>query len=508
METQELLRLESISKSFPGVQALDRVSMTVQRGEVHALVGENGAGKSTLMKIISGAFAKDAGRIYLRGSEIEIRGPKHARDLGISTIYQEFYLVPGLTVSENILLGRTLEKGALVKRVDREKQAEKARAILRDLGVDIDPFAPVKSLNVAMQQMVEIAKALSGNADIIIMDEPTAALSHQEVSTLFKVIGILKSQGKSVIYISHRLDEIPQVADRVTVLRDGCVAGAVDSPKERGAMERIIFLMLGRELSNKYPVRPSSVGTEEALRVEDLCLADILQDVSLTVHRGEILGIVGLLGSGTTELSRLLFGAEMPTKGRIRVFGREVRIDSPKRAIALGIGFLPEDRKRYGLVLPMSVMENIILASLAPLSTLLKLRQGAIRQVTNRFIQDLGIRTPNPRQKTAQLSGGNQQKVVLAKWLCSKSRIVVFSEPTRGVDVGAKLEVYQLIVELVKEGAAVIIVSSDLDEVVGMSDRIMVIRRGRVVREVTRAQANRDALLADATGGSEHMTGA
>lgn len=491
LEDDVILEMTGISKAFPGVQALNNVNLIVRRGEVHCLVGENGAGKSTLIKILAGAYQKDAGTIRLRGQEINELNPHLARELGISVIYQELELIPYLSVAENIMLGQA-PNGLPGGFISWKKTYEAVQRILHDLGVDINPRATVKTLGVALQQMTEIAKALSRNADIIVMDEPTSALTEKEIPQLFEAIRRLKAQGKSVIYISHRLEELYEIGDVATVLRDGAVVGCM--PVSDLAMERLISMMVGRELKEKFPKDTVNIDGE-VLRVENLNRSGVLRNISFSVRKGEILGIAGLVGSGRTELARAIFGADPIDSGEIYIEGQKRAIKSPTDAINAGLGFLTEDRKRQGLVLIQSVQNNITLASLRLFSPNTFIRRASEAQTATQLVRALGIKTPSLYQQVKYLSGGNQQKVVVAKWLCSKSKILIFDEPTRGIDVGAKVEVYQLMNELVRQGAAIIMISSELPEILGMSDRILVMRDGEIVGEFDRAEATQEKLL-------------
>ncbi len=499
-ERDVILEMREISKSFPGVQALDRVSLLVKRGEVHCLLGENGAGKSTLIKILAGAYQRDEGEILIRGQRVDHLDPHIAQRLGISVIYQELELVPYMTVAENIMLGREPSGwpgGFLsLRKMDRE-----VRRILDNLGVDVDPDIPVKDLGVAQQQMTEIAKALSRNAEIIVMDEPTSALTDQEIPQLFEAIRRLQQQGRSVIYISHRLQELFEIGDVATILRDGKLVGQVEV--ENTPMEKLITMMVGRQLKEKFPKEQVEIG-DELLRVVNLSRSGVLHDVNLTVRKGEILGIAGLIGSGRTEAARAIFGADSIDSGEIFVDGHQVNIKSPVDAVRAGVGFLTEDRKAQGLVLIESVQNNITLASLSQFSPKTFIDRRAETQTAERLVGSLGIKTPTLAQPVQFLSGGNQQKVVVAKWLCSRSRVLIFDEPTRGIDVGAKVEVYQLMNELVRQGVGIIMISSELPEILGMSDRIVVMREGRVAAEFSREDATQENLLAAALRPADH----
>jgi len=497
------LHLVGISKSFPGVRALNNVHLEVRKGEVHGLVGENGAGKSTLMKILSGAYTKDEGEIYWQGELVDIRKPKDSEDLGIATIYQEFNLVPQLSISENIWLGREHLKNKQLLLMDWKKTHQKTRELLEDLNLDIDPTRPVFGLGVATQQMIEIAKALSLNAKLIIMDEPTSALSKNEVEQLFSVIEKLKKKGVSIIYISHHLDEVFQICDRGTVLRDGNYIATID-PKVT-TKNQLIQLMVGRTLDQQYPKVIAKRG-EEALRVENLSSKTGLRNINFSAYTGEILGIAGLVGAGRTELVRAIFGADPIESGTITIFGKETRVDSPQTAIRSGMGLLPEDRKYEGLVLKLSVKQNVSMASLDSIKKagLLQLKIEKVR--TMDFINKLRIATPSIEQEVQNLSGGNQQKVVLAKWLASQSKLLIFDEPTRGIDVGAKVEVYNLMNNLVENGVAVLMVSSEMPELLGMSDRILVIHQGTVSGIFNRDEATQEKILSAAMGVNHYGT--
>jgi ribose transport system ATP-binding protein len=490
-----LLEVRGLSKEFPGVQALQAVDFDVRRGEVHVLLGENGAGKSTLVKILTGAQPKDAGEIRWRGQPVDIADPHRAQELGISVIYQEFNLVPYMTVAENIFLGREPVSHGLL---DRGRMLREAAAILADLGVNVPPTMRVSELGIAAQQMTEIAKALSLDAELLIMDEPTATLTEHEIEQLFGAIRRLRARGVSVVYISHRLNEVKQVGDRVTVLRDGRKVATLDVAE--ASVHHMIRLMVGHDLREQYPKQPVERGPE-VLRVERLCRDGVLRDISFSLHRGEILGLAGLVGAGRTELARAIFGADPIDSGRIIVNGRQVSIASPAEAIRRGIGLVPEDRQAQGLLLDQSVAKNITLPSLARLFPGWRLVSPRVEaEMAARYIADLRIRTPSEERMVRFLSGGNQQKVVVAKWLCSHSDVLVFDEPTRGIDVGAKVEVFQLMTDLARRGAGLIMISSDLLEVLGMSDRILVMRGGRLVGELDRAEANQQAVLSLAFG--------
>jgi ribose transport system ATP-binding protein len=490
-----VLALRGIRKAFPGVVALDGVDLTLHAGEVHVLLGENGAGKSTLMKIISGAVARDAGEILLDGAPVEIRGPRHSQALGLGIIYQEFTLIPHLTAAENIFLAREPRLAPGV--IDQRALTRDAQKILDDLGVSIDARAVVGRLSVAQQQMVEVAKALSLDARVLIMDEPTSALTAQEIRELFATIARLKARGVALVYISHRMEELFAIGDRVTVLRDGRHVGT--RLLRETSLAELVRLMVGRDLKDQFPKQAAPVG-DEALRVAGLGRAGVLHDISFTLRRGEVIGLAGLMGSGRTELARAIFGADRLDAGRIFVRGQERTIDSPRTAIDLGLGFLTEDRKHQGLVLGLSVQENTCLPSVGTFSRLGVMQPARESAATAQRIAELRIKTPGPHQRVVNLSGGNQQKVVLGKWLTTDADVLIFDEPTRGIDVGAKVEIYQLINQLAARGAAILMISSELPEILGLSDRILVMHAGRIAGEFTAAEATQEKLLAAALG--------
>jgi ribose transport system ATP-binding protein len=491
-----LLRMTGIKKSFPGVRALDGVSFEVVAGEVHALVGENGAGKSTLMKILAGAYLADAGEIAIDGVPLAITGPKTAEDAGIGMIYQEFNLVPDLGVVENIVLGMEPVRGLFL---DGRAAAARAAGVLAELGIVLPLDRPARRLSVAEQQLTEIAKCLVRRARLIVMDEPTAALTEREIDALFALIAKLKAQGVAFVYISHRLEELPRIADRVTVLRDG---RAIETrPIAAMPRDELIHLMVGRSLDAHFPDLPAvAPDAPVRLAVRNLRAATNVNDVSFSVRRGEIVGLAGLVGAGRTEIVRAIAGADVPTAGEVEVDGVRVVVRDPHTAIAAGIALITEDRKAQGLVLGMSVRENATLAHLDAYARGPFIDQGAEIDATNREIEELRIRTPSSEQIVRNLSGGNQQKVVLAKWVAGDAKVFLFDEPTRGVDVGAKAEIYGLMVELLRSGAAIVMVSSELPEVLGMSHRILVVRDGRIRAELSRAEATPDRVIAVAAG--------
>jgi ribose transport system ATP-binding protein len=490
--------MRNIRKTFPGVVALDRMHFDLREGEVHVLLGENGAGKSTLMKIISGAYRKDSGQVFLQDEEVEIKGPKHAQEMGIGIIYQELNLIPHLTAGENIFLGREPCKVPGV--IDQKTLFASAQQILDKLGVSIDARTVVNDLGGAEQQMIEVAKALSLDATILIMDEPTSALTEQEIEELFKAIRRLKTKGVSVIYISHRMEEVFEIGDRVTVFRDGLYIGT----ETIGEVERdeLIRMMVGRSLKEQFPKRKTHPG-EEILRVEGLSRHGVLKDINFSLRRGEVLGISGLMGSGRTELARAIFGVDEYHAGTIEVHGKKERFKSPRQAISRGLGFLTEDRKSQGLVLVISVKDNICLPNLDRFSRFGVVDDKLEIEVAEKFCHDLRIKTPTLNQQVVHLSGGNQQKVVLSKLLCADSDILIFDEPTRGIDVGSKVEIYELMNELTAKGAGIIMISSELPEILGMSDRILVMSDGEVGGEFTSEEATQEAILQCALGGDK-----
>jgi len=485
-----MLSMESIVKEFPGVRALDGVSFDLRAGEVHVLLGENGAGKSTLIKILAGLYGKDAGRILLDGREVEIGSPRRARELGVRTIYQELQLVPQLSTAENIFLGEEPLKASRL--VDRKAMIAVSADLLRGLGRTLDPRVPVEELSAADRQMVEIAKAVHARCRIMVMDEPTSSLDQEEIKALFAVIARLREEGVGIIYISHRLDEVGAIGDRVTILRDGHHAHT--GPVRDLDVEGIIRLMVGRELKAKFPWEPRDLG-EEVFRVEGLGRAGAFQDVGFALRRGEILGLAGLVGAGRTELARALLGVDQADRGHVVIGGHRLRPRSPRDTIHRGLGLLPEDRKNQGVIQLLSVAANITLVSLRRLARRLFLdrrREGALAR---EYADRLHIVTPRLERQVRYLSGGNQQKVVLAKWLCSGAEVLIFDEPTRGIDVGAKYEVHRLMVGLARQGAAILMISSELPEILGMSDRILVMREGRVTGEFSRAEATQEKIL-------------
>jgi ribose transport system ATP-binding protein len=492
---QPILEMKGIVKTFPGVQALAGVTFDVRPGEVHALIGENGAGKSTLIRILGGVHQPDEGKIILRGQPVVISTPRRARELGIAIIHQELSQFGALTVAENLFMGNEPRRGGWF--VNWDDMHARAETLMAELGVHVDPRARVDLLSVAERQTIEIARALSLKADILVMDEPTAALTLEEVQRFFTIIGDLRARGVAVIYISHRLEEIFRIADRVTVLRDGHYIGT--HPVSAIDMDRLIQLMVGRKLTEKFPKEPVALGAPR-LEVRGLSVEGLFRDVSFTVRAGEILGIAGLVGSGKIEIAHAIFGMLPLDSGEVRLDGRLAAIRHPADAIALGFGLVPEDRKTLGLVLGMSIRENISLPSIERLSTAGFVRQDEERRIVEQASRRLDIRARSLDQAVGNLSGGNQQKVVVAKWLQTEAKVLLLCEPTRGIDVGAKVEMYRLMVELAHAGLAVVMISSELPEVLGMSDRILVMHEGLITAQFGRDEATQERIMASASG--------
>ena len=491
------IELKGVSKIFPGVIAIDNIDIDVYPGEILGLVGENGAGKSTLIKLLTGAHRHDLGQILVEGKEVDIHGPKQAMSLGITAIYQELNIVKDLSVAENVYLGREL-KNIGIPLLNIKSMITKSAELLKELGQKIDPKIIISKLGMGQQQMVEIAKALSVQTKLLIMDEPTSSLSSKEVKELLRTIKELKQKGIAVIFISHRLDEIMEVCDRVTVMRDGRKVKTL--PIQDVTVEGLIRLMVGRDLKNQFPKVESKIG-EEALRIENYTRDNVFNNVSFTVHKGEILGLSGLVGAGRTEVARAIFGIDMKNKGTTFIYGKKVNIRSPKDAMKQGLAFLTEDRKGQGLVLDNTVDFNMNLASLDKCKSGRLLDPKKLKERTLKNIMKLDINPPSDTFIVRKLSGGNQQKVVIAKWLNTHANIFIFDEPTRGIDVGAKVEVYNVMNELVMSGAAVIMISSELPEILGMSDHIIVMHEGNVTGEFDMHEANQENIMKAASGG-------
>jgi ABC-type sugar transport system ATPase subunit len=492
-----LLEVKGISKAFPGVQALKDVDFEVYPGEVVALIGENGAGKSTLIKILSGAYRSDAGTMRLGGEPFDPKDPRHAQQQGIAVIYQEFNLTPNQDVATNIFLGREPDASGplrLLSVVSRSKMERETRRLLETLGANFSPRALVQNLSVAEQQMVEIAKALSMDARVIIMDEPTSALGDDEVRVLFELVGRLRERGLGIIFISHRLDEVFTIADRIVVLRDGERVGELSI--DEATHDKVIGLMVGRDIRDVFQKKQVTPG-EVVLEARGLTRRGVIEDISFTLRRGEILGVAGLVGSGRTEIARALFGADPLDAGEVLIDGQPVEIRSPADAVRAGLALVPEDRKEDGLILMQSVRENITLPNLDTLSASFGvIQRDKANELAARYVDRLTIRTPSLRQRVEYLSGGNQQKTVLAKWLASNPKVLILDEPTRGIDVGAKSEVHALMSQLAGMGIGIIMISSELPEILGMSDRILVVAEGRITAVLDASEATQETIMA------------
>jgi len=495
MGKEKVLEMKNITKTFPGVKALDKVNFSLAKGEVHALLGENGAGKSTLMKVLNGIHQRDEGEIILRGKSVEFNDTKEAQNAGLAIIHQELELIPHLNVAENIFLGREEKNGVFI---DYKKLYQDTEDVLDMLGVNIDPKSKIKDLNIGSQQMVEIAKAVSQDAEILVMDEPTSSLTNQEIEILFKLIERLKKQGIAIVYISHRLEEVFEICDRVTVLRDGEFVGEVKTVETDE--DQLINMMVGRTIEDRFPKMKFKPG-EEILRVENLSVADEIINASFSLRKGEILGVAGLMGSGRTELAKSIFGVFKRKTGEIYYRGEILEINSPADAINNGIYYLSEDRKEEGLILGLSVANNI---SISVLKKMLKantfINSASEKELAQKYIKDLNIKTPSENQLVKNLSGGNQQKVVISKLLSTKPEVVILDEPTRGIDVGAKREIYNLMQELVEQEVAVILISSELPEVLNLSNRVIVMHEKEIMGELDAAEADQESVMRMATG--------
>ena len=499
--TLPLLEARDIEKTFPGVRALSGVSFEVRAGEVHALLGENGAGKSTLIKILSGVYQADSGAILIDGREARFATPEDAKRAGVATIYQELLLFPELTVAENIFLGHAPRAGG--GRIDWRSMRTKAEALLASL--EIDDLAAdqiVGALSVGNRQRVEILRALSHDARILIMDEPTAALTESDVTRLFDIVRRLKARGVGIVYISHRLDEIFEIADRVTVLRDGAYVGA--RPVADTTSAELVQMMVGRRIDNLFPKTVVPIGAP-VLEARDIVRRPMTKSVSLSVRAGEIVGLAGLVGSGRSEFAQTVFGITPAESGEIRLMGQTVRIDSPESARAKGIAYVPEDRGVQGLVRPMSVLHNFSLAALDALAHAGFIDRAAERRMAEEGVQRFSVKTSSVDEIAGRLSGGNQQKIVLGKWLANNPKLLILDEPTRGIDVGAKAEIHRLMSELAGTGVAILMISSELPEVLGMSDRVLVMREGRLVGEFDRAHATSEAVGSAMMGGEPNL---
>ena len=486
--SQIVLELKGISKTFPGVKALNEMQLQVYAGEVHALMGENGAGKSTLMNIINGSYQKDSGEIYMDGRLVEIRSINDAAALGISMIHQELNYVPALTVADNIFLGRELVSG---KWLQKQKMLEQAQKLLDEMEIHLDPASKMCDLSVSQQQMVEIIRAVSNNARVLIMDEPTSAITSEEVEALFRIIDKLKKKDVAIIYITHKMDEVFRIADRVTVMRDGCYISSF--PREQLEETSLLSMMVGREIKNMFP-KSNTPTTEEFFRVEHLT-SGRFTDISFSLNRGEILGVAGLMGAGRTEIMRAIFGLDPLTAGTITMNGKVLRIRSSRDALDQGIGYVSEDRRSVGLVLGMTVRDNITMSNLSQYCRHSWIRHKEEKRVADEQIREFSIKTPSAEQIAANLSGGNQQKIVLSKTLLCQPEVIILDEPTRGIDVGAKAEIHKMISALASQGKGIIMISSEMPEILGMSDRIIVIHEGRKKGELLRENASQQAIM-------------
>lgn len=490
-----ILTMNDIDKSFPGVHALDHVHFDVQRGEVHALMGENGAGKSTLMKVLTGIYTKDSGTIEFEGREVEFHNAREAQDAGIVIVHQELNMVGHLTVAQNIFIGREFKKGV---KIDDKRMNEEAAKLFKRLNIDIDPTATMSDLTVGKQQMCEIAKAISHEAKVIVFDEPSAALTESEIQELFKIIRDLREQNLGIVYISHRMDEIKVITDRVTVMRDGGYVGTLIT--KDCTKDDIINMMVGRVIYEEPKTK--SMVPEDApvvLKVEHLNAGKMVQDVSFELRKGEILGFSGLMGAGRTETARAIFGADCKESGDIYVNGKKVTINSPEDAVKAGIGYLSEDRKRFGIVVQKTIAENSTLASLDRFMKGIFINKKKENEITQKYVDSLATKTPSIDQLVVNLSGGNQQKVVIAKWLVRDCEILIFDEPTRGIDVGAKNEIYKLMNRLAAEGKSIIMISSEMTEILRMSDRIIVMCEGKVTGEIGIEEVSQEKIMTLAT---------
>jgi len=498
--------MKDITKTFPGVHALNKCQFNLFSGEVHALVGENGAGKSTLMKVLTGIYAKDSGEIFYKGKSVELKNPKAAQNLGISIIHQELNLMSHLTVAQNIFIGREPRKGSLRLVLNEKEINKKTKKMLDELHLDIPASTKVSKLTVAKQQMVEIAKALSYNAEVLIMDEPTAALMDSEIDELFNIISNLRKKGVGIVYISHRMDELKRICDRVTVMRDGCYIDTASMTDI--TIDEIINMMVGRAIYESKPEIPEVRSDNVVLEAKNLNLGKAIKDVSFNLKKGEILGFAGLMGAGRTEVARAIFGADKIETGEIFVNGKKVSIKCPHDAVKLGIGYLSEDRKSYGLAVGMDVKTNIVMSTMKKfLGFLGVINEYKIRSIAKDYVEKLKIKTPSIAQKIKFLSGGNQQKVVIAKWLVRDCEILIFDEPTRGIDVGAKSEIYKLLNDLAKEGKSIIMISSELTEILRMSHRIIIMCEGRITGELDVNKASQEKIMKYATDRGKSLYG-
>lgn len=492
---RNLVSMESVSKRYPGVLALDKARFDLRPGEVHALVGENGAGKSTLVKILSGIATADSGEILLEGKPLHLDGPRSAQDLGISIIHQELNLMPDLTIAQNIFIGREPRKLKFI--LNDSGLAAEVSKLFKQLHLELDPNRKVQGLSVAQQQMVEITKALSFNSKVLIMDEPTAALTNNEINKLFTVIRGLRAKGVGIIYISHRLEELKQISDRITVMRDGKYVDTLDT--KEAAVDKIISMMVGRTLFQESPHIPSTTKQPVVLEVRNLNNGRFVKNISFKLYKGEILGFAGLVGAGRTEVLRTIFGADRLVSGEIFINNQKVEIHTPQDALKHGIGYLSEDRKQLALALSLDIEANTVLGVYKKFAKFGLTVNKKIQVAAERQVKNLSIRTPTTKQRVGNLSGGNQQKVAIGKWLTTDSRIIIFDEPTRGIDVGAKSEINKLMNDLIEQGKSIIMISSELPEILRMSHRILVMCEGRITGELLNKEANQESIMAFAT---------
>lgn len=492
----ELLRMEGISKQFAGVMALKNVHFDLRAGEVHALMGENGAGKSTLIKVLSGVYRPTAGEIYINGQKAALANAGDALKAGVGTIYQEFNLVPSLSIAENIFLGKELKKGGCL---DRQRMIERANELMKQMGFEKTNSAQrVSTLSVAQQQMVEILKSLFNDSRFLVLDEPTAVLTDRESERLFEMIRTLRERGVGIIYISHRLEEVLSLADRITVLRDGEYVGTLDNSQGTVTKEQLVSMMVGRTLSAYYPKRASMLG-ETVLKVCKLCKKGVYQDISFELHKGEILGITGLVGAGRTEVVKSLFGALSYDSGELFLDGESIEVRTPRQAMDRGIAFIPENRKEEGLVLDASIQDNMMMASESQVCTHGVMNRKKIHQFVRHSFESLDIRPAEPLKIARNFSGGNQQKAIIAKWIAINPKILILDEPTRGIDINAKAEIYKLMNRLVEEGMSIVMVSSEMPEIIGMCDRVLVMAEGRITGEFERKDFSQERIMAAAS---------
>lgn len=494
MANEIILEMKNITKEFPGVKALDNVKLTLKKGEVHALMGENGAGKSTLMKILCGAYTNDKGNISVKGKEVSFHSTKDAIDHGITMIYQELNLVPEMTIAENIFLGRESSRAKCL--INKSEMNRKAKELLDELGMSVSPKMILGELTVAGQQMIEIAKAVSYHSDVMIMDEPTSAISEKEVEQLFRIIRSLTEKGVAIVYISHKMDEIFQIADTITILRDG--QWVLSKPASELDDGLLIQGMVGRELGDYYPKKAAKIG-ETVFKVEGLDDGRLIRDISFDVKAGEVLGFAGLMGAGRTETAEMLFGLRKKKQGTLYLEGKKIKVVNPNQAVKEGIAYVPEDRKLRGLNLIGSVKDNIVISDLKRLNKNLFLNTRKLNKVADEQIKLLSIKTPDREALALNLSGGNQQKIVFVKWLLTNPKVLILDEPTRGIDIGAKTEIYELINQLAAKGIAVIMISSEMPEVLGISDRILVFSEGRITGELKREEFSQELVMQYAT---------